>query len=127
MSDPTTEAPAEGGIRAEVSEEICRSLTSIWQRRDGARPAITTQYQGDVVKCEIEQGEPVEKADGEDAEATTTTTTVGSTDSNAYRHEAQAAVARLTRRTVSGFVAKRDAKSGVATHTFILEKVRTKY
>lgn len=124
MSDPTTDAPASGGIRAEVSDEICRSMSSIWQRRDGARPAaIKTEYQGDVVKCEIEQGEPVEKAEGEDGE----TTTVASTDSNAYRHEAQAAVARLTRRTVSGFVAKRDKESGVATHTFILEKIRTKY
>ncbi len=125
MSDPTSEAPAEGGIRAEVSDEIGRSLSSIWQRRDGARPAaITTEYRGDVVRCEIEQGVAPEPAEGEESKAAAV---VGSTDSAAYRNEALAAVARLTKRSVSGFVAKRDPKSGLTTHTFILERIRVKY
>ena len=126
MSDPTSEAPAQSDARTEISDDIGRSLSSIWQRRDGARPtAITTEYRGDVVKCVIEPGEQAEAAEAE-AEADAGNRPA-STDSNAYRVEAQAAVARLTHRSVSGFVAKADATSGVATHTFILERARVKY
>ena len=108
-----------------VSTEIERSVGSIWQRRTGARPAsVTTKIEGDAVRCVIEEGDPT----AEETEAIEQAEpAVAGTDSNAYRHEASAAVARITKRTVSAYIAKRDKKTGLATQTFILERVRTKY
>ena len=36
-------------------------------------------------------------------------------------------MAKITNRNVAAFIAKRDAKSGMATQTFILERLRVKY
>ncbi len=122
MSDPST-APAESRsqTRDDVAKEIGRSLSSIWQRRDGARPVtIETEYVGDVVRCVVEQGEAPPPEDGEEP-------VESSTDSKGYGREAQATVARLTKRSVSAYIAKRNAKTGQATNTFILERIRTKH
>jgi hypothetical protein len=119
------ETATEEAAAPSVSTEIERSVGSIWQRRTGARPAsVSTKIEGDAVRCVIEEGEPTaeESAALEQAEPA-----IGGTDSNAYRHEASAAVARITKRTVSAYIAKRDKQTGLATQTFILERVRTKY
>ncbi|MDX6582843.1 MAG: hypothetical protein QOI10_2027 [Solirubrobacterales bacterium] len=119
-------APAAGQDTSEqssISTEIERSVGTIWQRRDGTRPAsVSAKIDGDAISCAIEEGEAVaeETPSEEQPEG-------GGTDSNAYRHEASAAVARITGRTVSAFIAKRDKKTGVATQTFILERNRRKY
>jgi hypothetical protein len=98
---------------------------SIWQRRTGARPnSVSTKIEGDAVRCVIEEGKPT----AEETEALAADESeVAGTDSNAYQHEASAAISRITKRTVSAYIAKRDKKTGLATQTFILERVRTKY
>jgi hypothetical protein len=112
MSEPTS-ARAETSTRSEISTEIGRSLSSIWQRRNGERPvAIETEYVGDVVRCVIEDG----GAETED----------GTSGSIGYRHEVQTTIARLTRRPVQAYMAGRDKKTGHATQTFILEPIRIK-
>ncbi len=117
MSDPESDAIAEPAAQEEICDEIGRVVGSIWQRRGGVRPsAVRTEVDGDVIRCVIEEGE----ADEDAPEG-------ASTESNAYRHEATSAVSRITKRSVSAFINKRDAKTGVATQTFILERVRTKY
>lgn len=126
MSDRDATAPGDETATASVSDEIGRTVGSIWQKRTGTRPAnISTEINGDAIRCVIEAGEaaPVDP----EAEVDPDAPVVGGTDSNAYRHEANAAVARITKRTVSAFIAKRDKKTGVATQTFILERIRTKY
>ena len=107
-----------------ISTEIARSVGTIWERRDGTRAAnVSTVIDGDAIRCTIEAGEATAEPseDGEDAPA------LAGTDSNAYRHEASAAVARITKRTVSAYIAKRDKATGNTTQTFILERVRTKF
>jgi hypothetical protein len=118
MSDPSS-APAISRTREEVAEEIGRSLSSIWQRRGSFRPAaVETEYVGDVVRCVMERGESPAEDDAAGA---------GPTDANGYGREAQATVARLTRRSVAAYIPKRNAKTGNASTTFILEPVRVKH
>ena len=93
-------------------------MGSIWERRAGNRPKlINTEVGGDVVRCVIEEGAAEDGVDTNGA--------VG--DTNADRTEATAAVARITKRSVSAFIAKRDAKSGTATQTFILDRLRVRH
>ena len=128
MSDPKT--VAEPAAETTVASEIARSVGSIWQRRVGTRPAnVSTEINGDAIRCVIEEGEalPAEPEPAADAEVDPDAPVFGGTDTNAYRHEASAAVARITKRTVSAYIAKKDKKTGNSTQTFILERIRTKY
>jgi hypothetical protein len=128
MSDRKTAVATSGDAPAatSVSAEIGRSVGSIWQKRTGTRPAnVNTEINGDAIKCVIEAGEPA-PVDPE-AEVDPDAPAAGGTDTNSYRHEANAAVARITKRTVSAYISKLDKKTGLSTETFILERVRTKY
>jgi hypothetical protein len=49
-----------------------------------------------------------------------------SPESGDYRLEVISAVTRITGRRVQGFIPKRDAKTDVATETFILEPTRAR-
>jgi hypothetical protein len=114
MSESPTvdEAPKESS----VSTEIGRAVGSIWQRRDGTRPAnVSTEFKGDSIRCTIERADEPAEAEAADVPA-------GGTDSNAYRHEAAAAVSRITKRTVSAYISKTDKKTELTTQTFILER-----
>jgi hypothetical protein len=107
-----------------ISNEIARSVGSIWERREGTRAAnVSTVIDGDAIRCTIEAG----KATAEPTDEAEDAPVLAGTDSNAYRHEASAAVARITKRTVSAYIDKRDKNTGVRTQTFILERVRTKF
>jgi hypothetical protein len=120
MSDPSPEPPTSG---SQTGDEIGRAVGTIWQRRAGTRPkVVNTEVSGDVIRCVIEEGTPEE---GDTEEESTAKRPLG--DSSAYRHEATAAVSKITNRNVAAFIAKRDAKSGMATQTFILERLRVKY
>lgn len=122
MGDPNQGASVTYASRPEVCEQIGRAVGTLWQRRSGVRPAgVDTEYVGDVVRCTIEQGEAPEADADADAPAT------DSIDAGGYQFEAQAAVARLTGRTVVGFVAKRVPNGVPATNTFILEAAQVKY
>lgn len=124
MSDPNQGASVTYASRPEVCDQIGRAVGSLWQRRSGVRPAgVNTEYVGDVIRCTIEHGEAPEVAADADVEAPAT----DSIDAGGYQFEAQAAVARLTGRTVVGFVAKRVPSGAPATNTFILEAAQVKY
>ena len=93
-----------------ISTEIARSVGSIWERRSGTRAtSVSTTIEGDAVRCTIEGGE------------------AGDGTSTGYQHEASAAVTRISKRKVCAYIDKRDKQTGVATQTFILDPVRTKY
>jgi hypothetical protein len=119
-----TKAATQDSTEPSISTEIARSVGTIWERRGGVRAAsVSTKIDGDAIRCTIEAGKATaeEPADSEDAPE------LAGTDSNAYKHEASAAVARITKRTVSAYIDKRDKTTGDATQTFILERVRTKF
>ncbi|MGH2954737.1 MAG: hypothetical protein ACRDK9_12135 [Solirubrobacterales bacterium] len=123
MRDPSEKASAAPATRAEVCDEIGRMVSSIWQRRSGVRPAgVSTEYVGDAVRCEIRQGESPPDVAGDETEDAS----IGSFDSRGYQHEAQAAVKRLTGRTVLAFIAKQ-GENGSAKNVFILERVLVKH
>jgi hypothetical protein len=121
MRDPEGQAPPTQR-RPELSEELTRSLSSIWQRHAGERPsAANTELSGDVVRFVIQDvngstaPEPSADSNGSAGEPLL--------DSAGYKHEAIAAVAKITRRRVRAFISKRDKKTDVGTDTFILEPV----
>jgi hypothetical protein len=121
MSDPTS-APAESNASAEISAELTRSLTAIWQHNAGAKPSATNaEVSSEKVKFVLNDcvaGEPHEPvAEGDDPR---------STETAHYRTEAIAAVTRITGRKVLGYIPKRDAKTDVATDTYLLEPSRVK-
>ena len=120
MSDPVGDV-AETRRRPGVSDELTRSLSSIWERHAGGRPNdVSIEISGDVVKFVIRDAVVVvadENGDGSDPAE------LLSPDSPGYRHEVITAVGRITRRRVRGFIPKRNPKTEVASDTFILEPV----
>jgi hypothetical protein len=132
MSDPNISTRSASGTATEVSEEISRSVGSIWQRHAGARPTVSTEIEGDVVTCVIEGStdivavevaEAVVVAEG-DAEPAEAKPVDGKKllSTGAYRADAIICVARSTRRRVMGFISSRDADAGTSTQRFILER-----
>ncbi|MGH2985536.1 MAG: hypothetical protein ACRDLO_02470 [Solirubrobacterales bacterium] len=118
MSDPQSEAP-ETQRRPEVSDELTRSLSSIWERHAGERPSdVSIEISGDVVKFVIRDA----GSGGPDGDGSAPAEGL-SPDSPGYQHEVITAVARITRRRVRGFIPKRDTKTDVASDTYILEPV----
>ena len=110
-----------------LSSEIGASLASVWARYFGARPSeAETQFDAGVVRwtlahgtSEFKQGMSAEAADGE---APMPVRTV-----NGYKRDTSAAVAKVTGRRVMAMISKHNAKTGVATETFILETPPKKY
>jgi hypothetical protein len=108
MDSPTREPVGEARKGEGITEEIARSLGSIWQRRTGERPSsINATFDGDVVRCAIDAGEQM-------------------IDSG-YQQEACAAVTRIAHRKVSAYIASTDKETGAATQKFIFERIRVKY
>lgn len=100
------------------SDEIARSLGSVWQRFSGQRPKSTNvEIDQDVVRCVIEERKPEQESD-EDDEATEELRL----SSAGLKHNATAAVTRITGRQVVAFIPKRDAKAEVSTQTFLLDR-----
>ena len=100
------------------SDEIARSLGSVWQRFSGQRPKSTNvEIDQDVVRCVIEERKPTQESD-EDDEATEELRL----SSAGLKHNATAAVTRITGRQVVAFIPKRDAKAEVSTQTFLLDR-----
>jgi len=127
MSDPQEQTPAEVEETADdrTSNEIARSLGTVWTRYSGQRPKSTNVEMGQhTVKCVIEEGKPDPDAD-EDAEPLADPEL--STDSAGFGYSATAAVARVTGRRVIGFIPKRDKKTEISTQTFVLDRPRRRY
>jgi hypothetical protein len=120
MADPKGSPSGDRAPESSVCEEIGRAVGSLRQRSSGTRPtSVHTEYIGDVVRCTIEEKD-------DPAPDETSTSEGGGLASHRYRSQAEAAVARLTRRRVVGFVTKPGADDETM-NTFILERIRTKY
>lgn len=125
MSDPST-APVEDApavdANAEVRAELTRSLNSIWQRHAGGKPSsCEAALNGDTVKFVMHDAVSGIGAAAEGDEAADAP--VGSPNSIEYQIEAIAAVRRITRRNVRGFIPKRNKKTDEASDTYILEAI----
>lgn len=119
MSDPTEATTATNGADAvQLSGEISRSLGTIWQHHSGARAGQTTvAINGDIVSCVRTE------ASGSDNEGTDEALAAGrSTGSVGYKHDAIAAVKRITHRRVMGFIVKADKKSDTVTESYVLDR-----
>ena len=97
-------APPEGSADSPQTQ-LSRSLGSLWEDHSaGGRPAsINCAIAENVVKCEVGGKEK-------------------SPSSAAYRHQAIAAVTRITGRRVMAFISKHDAAADLSTETFALER-----
>ena len=117
MPDSRETAPTEVREQPdEVAAQIGRSLSSIWERRDGARPsAVETELDGDFVRCVIEAAPGETERPTEDGEPF-----VNSIKSTSYRNEAISSIERLTHRSVKALIAKPVAKTDNWTNTFVL-------
>jgi hypothetical protein len=113
MDGPAPEATSPSPGRTQLCDEIGRAVGALWQRRSGVRPtSVATEYVGDVVRCSISEGEA-----GDDA--ATDPELIGE---RRYENEAQAAVRRLTGRTVMGFTHRRAKDTGDVANAFILAR-----
>lgn len=119
MSDPNEQSTA-AAPQPDLSAQLTRSLTSVWQQNAGAKPSSTnTELSTDRVKFMLAgaiSGDP-EQPVGEDEKPRSTAT-------SRYRNEAIAAVTRITGRRVLGFIPKRDSKTDVASDIYLLEPRR---
>jgi hypothetical protein len=111
-----------------ASNELARSLGTVWQRFSGARPKSTNvEIDRNAVRCVIEEGPEPTPADTADAEAGDGGESPAlTTDSMQFQRDASAAVTRAVGRRVTAFIPSRD-EAGTAQHTFILDSPRKRY
>ncbi len=124
MSDPNDQRSTPIEAAPELSEQLARSLNSIWERHASARPGSSNvELSGDVVRFKLTGAvglpDPEPNADGADADADDGP--ARSPDSASYRNEATAAVAKITHRRVRGFIPSRNGDTHEASDTYILE------
>jgi hypothetical protein len=121
--EQTAGADVSGGDT--TSDQIARSLGSVWQRFSGLRPKSTTvEIERDLVRCVIEEGSPDPAAEeGSEAPAEPGL----SPDSPSFNHNATAAISRVTGRRVIAFIPKHDKKAHTSTQTFILDRPRQRF
>jgi hypothetical protein len=118
-----SDTDASAGTTA--SDEIARSLGSVWQRFSGHRPKSTNvEIEKDVVRCVIEENTPEAQLEEDDE---TTADADASPDSRRFDYNATAAVTRVTGRRVIAFIPKRDKKNLTSTQTFILDRPRQRF
>jgi hypothetical protein len=124
MPGPQADAIGSNGAGENAtSDEIARSLGSVWQRFSGQRPKSTTvEIDRDVIRCVIEE-KPPEERDDEDGE----TPTDAHMSPRRFDYNATAAITRVTGRRVVAFIPKRDKKTQTSTQTFILDRPRAKF
>jgi hypothetical protein len=121
MSDASEHTAAEDASADPASNEIARSLSSIWLRFAGQRPkSMTVEMEPNLVRCVIEEG--TEDDDAEPAGEQDL-----SPDSPSFSYNATAAITRATGRRVVAFIPKRDKKTLTSTQTFILDQPRRRF
>jgi hypothetical protein len=123
------EAPTEAlqSPQATRSQELSASLSSVWARYAGSRPAdASVTIDGSVVRWRLPGGktglETGMSATNEALDAGQPTRTL-----HGYERETSAAVSRAMRCAVRARISKLDKATGVATETFILEAPTHKY
>jgi hypothetical protein len=106
-----------------TSDQIARSMGSVWQRFSGQRPKSTSvEIERNVVRCVIEEG----TADAADEDAEPVEPGL-SPDSPSFSYNATAVITRATGRRVVAFIPKRDKKAQTSTQTFILDQPRQRF
>ena len=120
MSEVPERATKEGepGLDG-ASDELARSLGSVWKRFSGQRPkSASVEIEQDIVRCVIEErpasAEPDVDATPDDDDPRLTPA--------GLKQNATAAVTRITGRRVVAFIAKHDKGSDVSTQTFLLDQ-----
>jgi hypothetical protein len=118
--------PHESGHGGDTtSDQIARSLGTVWQRFGGHRPKSTSvEIEKNRITCVIEEGS-AEPASDEDAEGGREPGL--SPDSASFNYNATAVVTRATGRRVIAFIPKRDKKTQTSTQTFILDVPRQRF
>src|SRR3954465_15501482 len=125
MADPQEDTGAGGAGGDTPSDEIARSLGSVWQRFSGQRPKSTSvEIEKNVVRCVIQEGTGKPATD-EGVEASGDPDL--SPDSPSFNYNATAAITRATGRRVVAFIPKRDKKTHTSTQTFILDQPRQRF
>ena len=110
----------------DVATEIGSSLASVWARYFGARPSTAeTEFEGDVVRWILVNGTSVFEAGMSAATAEGESQPVRTV--RGYERDTSAAVAKATHRRVMAMISDRDAKTGIVTETFILERPVRRY
>lgn len=122
MRDETDVQPLEEAS-ASVSAEIGSSLASVWARYVGARPSASeTQVESGVVRWVLPNGTlEFETAMNADAADQPRRTMAG------YKRETSEVVARITHSRVAAMISKHDAKTGIATEVFVLDRGPRRY
>ena len=122
MRDAQDQTAGADGAWAEATDEIARSLGTVWQRYSGVRPKSTTVEIGsDVVRCVIEEG-ALDGGPGDDPAQSSL-----APSPSALQQDSSATVSRATGRRVAAYIPKRDTKAGTTKQTFILDRSRKKY
>ena len=109
-------------VVSELPADISNSLASVWKTYCGERPAdVSTTIRDTRVMCVLKDAvkgfdEAIKVAGDEEIDPDTRRLTVAT-----YRRDAIEAITRITHRRVLAFISKHDAKTDVATETFIVE------
>jgi hypothetical protein len=123
MRDAQKPEAHEAGTTVDAaSDEIARSLGTVWQRFSGQRPESTEVEMGkDAVTCVITETQESAADDGEEPRSDLELSSAG------LEYNATAAIVRITGRRVVAFIAKRDKGSQVCTQTFLLDRRRQRF
>ncbi len=106
-----------------TSDEIGRSLGSLWQRFSGERPTSTSvEMRQDGVRCVIQEG--AADAEAQDPDETTDDPRLSPAG---LKHNATTAVARITGKRVVAFIVKRDKEAKTSTQTFLYDRPPERY
>lgn len=116
---------AERSQKDATSEEIARSLGSLWQRFSGQRPKSTSvEMKRDGVRCVIEEGTADAEAEASDPDETSDDPKLSPAG---LKHNATSVVARITGKRVVAFIVKRDKEANTSTQTFHYDRPPQRY
>jgi uncharacterized protein YbcI len=105
-----------------LSSELTKSLTSLWTRYAGKRPANgRTEIRGNVVTCQLTDAVGDFNKSMIDPQTHDTVNGVGKLTLAGYKRDAVAVVVGLTRQRVSSLMSSHDPDTDVATEIFTLE------
>jgi hypothetical protein len=117
MTDPGTARLPTG-----LPETITSSLVSLWTRYAGAAPTIArTEIRGNIVTCTLIDAVADFDTSMIASEASDTIADERRLTPQGYKHEAVAAIVRITRQRVASFISSHDRDTDVATEVFTLE------
>ena len=110
-----------------LSTQIGRALASVWAYYCDSRPSqAETHVEGNVVRWMLANGtrefEDGMAAHPDDPEGPDKPRTIAG-----YKRDTSAAVTKATDRRVLAMMSKHDANTGIATETFILDRVDRRY